>query len=81
MKALTAFEKFSHDKVEAEVGPIMIELRRLLRTLDRSYLEKLLTEVNTDSMKNARYTNNIECYHISLVIRLSKQSQRSRFIL
>ena len=50
-----AYEKFSRDKVEEEAGPVMVEMRRLLRTLDKPWLEKLLKEVNSENMKNARY--------------------------
>ena len=49
-----AFEKFTSEKVEGEVADILIELRRLLRMLDRPYLEKLLIEVNKDTYKHAR---------------------------
>ena len=54
LKALMAFEKFTSEKVEEEVADILIELRRLLRMLDRPYLEKLLIEVNKDTYKHAR---------------------------
>ena len=49
-----AYEKFSRDKIEEETGPVMVELRRLLRTLDKPWLEKLLNEINSNNMRNAR---------------------------
>ena len=49
------FEKNSREKIEEEIGDILIELRRVLRTLNRPFLEKLLVQVNKETFKHARY--------------------------